>query len=462
MTWRGFHMRESEIAFELQRNLKTGSIKTLKKLLKQLGKLESESLIDPLTKLLNHSNNDIRVLAVKNLGKFSSHHDLLPQFQQLIKNDSSSEVRREAVSSIGRQRNEDNIPYLQGLLEDNDPVVVTQAIRGLLVFKTQKAVAKALLAQENHVNEIVRRVIEIEMKKKLEKKTFKESHISSPDYMKNTIVNGDVIDTLRSIKEEAIHLTFTSPPYYNARDYSIYKSYEEYLDFLKTVFQEVHRVTKEGRFLIINTSPVIMKRFARDHSSIRYPIPFDLHSILVKNGWEFIDDIVWAKPEASVKNRNGGFQQRRKPLMYKPNSRTEMVMVYRKKTHLLLDWNIKQYPKEIIEQSLVKGSFESSNLWEIAPETDKVHSAIFPKKLCDEIVKFYSMKGDLLFDPFAGSGTFGLAARRSGRHFFLTEISEEYFNRMKENFTSSTITEWDKEKKVRFIKLKDFLDEGSR
>ena len=54
----------------------------------------------------------------------------------------------------------------------------------------------------------------------------------------------------------------------------------------------VHRVTKEGRFLIINTSPVIMKRFARDHSSIRYPIPFDLHSILVKNGWEFIDDIV--------------------------------------------------------------------------------------------------------------------------------------------------------------------------
>lgn len=147
--------------------------------------------------------------------------------------------------------------------------------------------------------------------------------------------------------------------------------------------------------------------------------------------------------------------------MYKPNPRTEMVMVYRKKTHLLLDWNIQQYPKDIIEESLVKGSFESSNLWEIAPETDKVHSAIFPKKLCDEIVKFYSMKGDLLFDPFAGSGTFGLSAMRSGRHFFLTEISEEYFNRMKEIFTFS-ITEWDMEEKVRFVKLKDFLDDGSR
>ena len=48
-------------------------------------------------------------------------------------------------------------------------------------------------------------------------------------------------------------------------------------------------------------------------------------------GWEYIDDIIWLKPEASVKNRVGGFQQHRKPLGYKPNTVTEMIMVYRKK-----------------------------------------------------------------------------------------------------------------------------------
>jgi DNA modification methylase len=95
------------------------------------------------------------------------------------------------------------------------------------------------------------------------------------------IVNGNVLDTLPHIPDESIHLTFTSPPYYNARDYSIYSSYQVYLEFLAQVFNEVHRITKEGRFLIVNTSPVIVPRISRAHSSQRYAIPFDLHPYLV-------------------------------------------------------------------------------------------------------------------------------------------------------------------------------------
>jgi DNA modification methylase len=56
-------------------------------------------------------------------------------------------------------------------------------------------------------------------------------------------------------------------------------------------------------------------------------------------GWEFIDDIIWVKPEASVKNRNSGFAQHRKPLGYKANAVNEYVMVYRKATDKLIDWN---------------------------------------------------------------------------------------------------------------------------
>ena len=57
----------------------------------------------------------------------------------------------------------------------------------------------------------------------------------------------------------------------------------------------------------------------KENSSKRYPIPFDLHYFLVKIGWEFVDDIIWKKPESSVKNRNAGFLQHRKPLAYKLN-----------------------------------------------------------------------------------------------------------------------------------------------
>jgi DNA modification methylase len=232
------------------------------------------------------------------------------------------------------------------------------------------------------------------------------------------------------LKDESIHLTFTSPPYYNARDYSIYPSYKHYLEFLADVFKEVHRITKEGRFLIVNTSPIIIPRISRSHSSKRYPIPFDIHPYLMEMGWEFIDDIVWLKPEASVKNRIGGFMQHRKPLGYKPNSVTEYLMVYRKSTEKLLDWNIKQYDWNTILESKVADGYETTNVWKIDPCFDKVHSAVFPVELCKRVIQYYSYKGDLVFDPFGGSGTMGKTAKKLGRHFLLTEKDETYFEYM--------------------------------
>ena len=171
------------------------------------------------------------------------------------------------------------------------------------------------------------------------------------------------------------------------------------LIFLDGVFSEVHRITKEGRFFILNTSPVIVPRAGRKYSSRRYPVPFDIHARLVKMGWEFIDDIVWAKPEKSAKNRVAGFEVNRKPLTYKANARTEYVMVYRKKSFKLIDWNLRQYSKDAVAQSLVSDNFERSNVWNIAPVTDKVHSAVFPLRLCDQVVRLYSFVGDLVFDP---------------------------------------------------------------
>ena len=150
-------------------------------------------------------------------------------------------------------------------------------------------------------------------------------------------------------------------------------------------------------------------------------------------GWEFIDDIVWVKPEASVKNRNGGFFQHRKPLAYKPNARTEYLMVYRKKSTRLIDWNIRQYGADAIRQSRVEDGYETSNVWELDPKWDRGHTAVFPASLCDRVVRYYSFAGDLVFDPFGGSGTLGKAAARLSRHFMMTEISDEYIERIRDN-----------------------------
>ncbi|MCY3797901.1 MAG: DNA methyltransferase [Chloroflexi bacterium] len=404
-------------------------------ILENLGRLPKDFDGEVLIPFLSDAIRDTRYWAVKNLGKLENVH-FLHRLSEVALSDQSSIVRREAVSAIGRMRNKRAIPTLVRFLQDDDPTVVLQAIRGLLVFKTHDRVRDCLRSLEDHPNEQIQYVLQSEFEPKPAISDY-GMHYESPDYMKNVVVEGDTREVMKLLPDGCIHLTFTSPPYYNARDYSIYKSYQQYLDFLGEVFASVHRITKEGRFLLINTSPVIVPRFSRQYASRRYPIPFDLHNIVCNLGWEFIDDIVWAKPESSVKNRIGGFQQHRKPLGYKPNMVTEYVMVYRKKTTRLIDWNMRQYPKTVVDDSKVRGQFETTNLWQIDPMSDKVHSAVFPHDLCDRVVKYYSFKGDLVFDPFAGSGTFGLAARRHKRNFFLTEIKNEFVDRMKQTMSSA-------------------------
>ena len=374
---------------------------------------------------------------------------------QILDSDAPTVDKKEAMSSIGRKRDIQNKWALMHYTEDNNPEVALQAVRGLLVFRNDPDIKKHLKALCDHPNDMVRDVARHEVYGSGAPR--EGPHADSPDFMKNLVVQGDVLQTLKHVDDASVHLTFTSPPYYNARDYSIYSSYEKYLDFLENVFAEVHRVTKEGRFFVLNTSPVIIPRAGRKYASRRYPVPFDIHARLAKMGWEFIDDIIWAKPEKSAKNRVAGFEVNRKPLTYKANPRTEYVMVYRKKSYKLIDWNLRQYSLSDVNRSKVDDDFERSNVWDIAPVTDRVHSAVFPLRLCQQVVKLYSFRGDLVFDPFAGSGTLGKAAMQAGRYCFLTELQADYVARIQQNIKGMGL---ESGKSVRFTSVDEFKSEA--
>jgi len=405
----------------------------VKKRIKNTDVLKEDSQDDLINLFYNYDDTDTRILIIKKLGRLKG-NDLVGFFHKIVRNNQSEKVRKEAVSSIGRRRDIDIAKdILVSYLNDYNPEIILQAIRGLLVFKNDPDIIKILKdTYKNTDNEIIKNIISIEYK--LEKLDFdtKKDHPYVDKRLKNKVINSDVLKVMNLIENNSVHLTFTSPPYYNARDYSTYSSYNEYLSFLEEVFNEVHRITKDGRFLIVNTSPVIVPRVGRKYSSTRYPIPYDLNTILTNNGWEFIDDIHWVKPDASVKNRIGGFTQFRKPLMYKPNGVTEQIMVYRKKSNRLIDWNIRAYPDEVVKESLVEGEYDRVNTWNIDPVSDKTHSAVFPYELCKKIVKYYSFANDLIFDPFAGSGTLAKAALDLKRNIFMTEISTEYYDRIQE------------------------------
>jgi len=419
-------------------------------ILEKLGRLPKDFDGSFLPDLLQHKSANVRLWAVKTIGKLAN-EEYLNLLKTVIQNEQDTSVRRETVSSIGRMRNPKAKTILIETLNDSDPKIVCQAIRGLLVFKGDLDVNLKLQELINHQNEMVRTVIYKEYYSK-DKAQSSQPHNESYEYLKNVVINGDTIEAMKLLKDESVHLTFTSPPYYNARDYSIYPSYKNYLEFLSDVFKEVHRITKEGRFLVLNTSPIIIPRISRSHSSKRYPIPFDIHPYLVEMGWDFIDDIVWLKPESSVKNRIGGFMQHRKPLGYKPNSVTEYLMVYRKSTEKLLDWNIKQYDWKTVKDSKVADGYETNNVWKIDPCFSKNHSAVFPVELCKRVIQYYSYKEDLVFDPFGGSGTVGRSAKLLGRYFLLTEKEEKYFEYMKSKKRDGLFEDYP----TKFLNIKEF------
>jgi DNA modification methylase len=244
--------------------------------------------------------------------------------------------------------------------------------------------------------------------------------------MELKIINEDCLSGLKKIVDPCIDLTWTSPPYYNAKAYSEWPTYEDYLEFLKNVFLEIFRITKDGRMCIVNLSPVIVARESRAHESKRLAIPFHFFAIMEEMGWKYIDDIVWVKPEGAAINRNGGFFQHRKPVAYKPNLVSETILVFQKPANFLIDKIVRSYDKETLEKSLVNEEYERSNVWLINPETKSKHLAPYPEKLSDNVVKYYSFYGDLVLDPFLGSGTTLVSCKKLGRKGLGYEIHEEY------------------------------------
>lgn len=254
--------------------------------------------------------------------------------------------------------------------------------------------------------------------------------------LRNTVDLGDCAQLLDEMPAASVDLIFTSPPYFNARpEYSDYEQYKQYLFKMRQVIKRAHGVLNEGRFFVMNTAPVLLRRASRSEASRRIAVPFDLHQIFIEEGFDFIDDIIWAKPEGAgwATGRGRRFAADRNPLQYKAVPVTEYVLVYRKHTDVLIDWHIRNHPDQsLVAASKIGDDYEHTNIWRIQPNTRSKHPAAFPLELARKVVSYYSFKGDVVLDPFAGSGTVGDAASGLGRRFVLFELNPEYIKIIQE------------------------------
>lgn len=279
---------------------------------------------------------------------------------------------------------------------------------------------------------------EAQPRRKLSKTSSNRTYLLSS--LRNTIALGDSEEILQDLPAASVDLAFTSPPYYNARpEYADYITYEEYLLKIRKVIQNAHRVLGEGRFFIMNVAPVLIRRANRSEASRRIAVPFDMHRLFIEEGFDFVDDIIWEKPEGAgwATGRGRRFAADRTPLQYKPVPVTEYVLVYRKHTARLIDWNIRAHPQpEMVAESRIGDDYERTNIWRITPSHDPRHPAVFPVELAERVISYYSFKGDVVLDPFAGIGTTGRAAIKLGRRFVLIDQDEGYVNIMRQEAKS--------------------------
>lgn len=272
------------------------------------------------------------------------------------------------------------------------------------------------------------------------------------DLAKLSILSGDCLKVLPSIENESVQCCVTSPPYWGLRDYDhpdqigSESSPEIYVKNLVAIFRLVREklrsdgtlwlnvgdgyarnggVGKCGPNAVVgNTKKLIQKRNCkvpavwglkdRDLMGLPWRVAFALQ----EDGWILRSKIAWIKKTAmpeSVRNR--------------PTNATEEIFLFAKSPNYY-------YDSKAVRQET---GANLRNYWILGPDPNNVgHPAAFPRELARRCILLGSKEGDLILDPFGGSGTTGIVANQLDRHAILIELNEEYVESARERGNDGT------------------------
>lgn len=232
---------------------------------------------------------------------------------------------------------------------------------------------------------------------------------------------------MSELADGSVHLVVTSPPYFNAPfDYpDLFPSYEAYLQTMQQVAKEIWRVLAQGRIACIVCDDVLV-------NGERYPIVADLTRLFLDVGFRYRDRIVWLKPEGYIRisRRSGVVLQHPYPLYFYPDNVQESVLIFQKGR-----FDYTSVPAEVREASRIdldeyQGSKWYLNVWTITnvlPLPNRLEEGIaaFPEELARRLILLFSHVGEVVLDPFLGSGTAMKVARLLRRSCVGYEIDLE-------------------------------------
>ena len=249
-----------------------------------------------------------------------------------------------------------------------------------------------------------------------------------PDKSFDKLIVGDS-RAMTEVPASSVALVVTSPPYFAGKEYEeqlgkngVPATYLEYLGLLRDVFAECARTLEPGGRMAVNVANLGRRPYRSLSADVISILQDDLRLLLR-------GEIIWVKQRGSSGSCAwGSFQSPANPVL---RDLTERVVVASKgRFDRALPPRQRARHDLPSEASMTREDFMENTLdvWEIPAEsaTRVGHPAPFPVELPARLIELYTYRGDLVLDPFAGSGTTAVAAVRSGRHYVGYDLDEHY------------------------------------
>jgi modification methylase len=218
-------------------------------------------------------------------------------------------------------------------------------------------------------------------------------------------------EKMDELPDNSVALMVTSPPYHAGKDYDTDASFEEYLDLLGRVFTETHRVLEPGGRAVVNVANLGRRPY----------IPLNAHVINLMHdiGFFMRGEVIWRKAAgASGSCAWGSWMSAANPTFRDVH---EYCLAFSKGR---MD-RVRKGTSTIERDEFLAATL---SIWEIPTESAKRvgHPAPFPVALPKRFIELFTFEGDLVLDPFMGSGSTAIAAAQTGRHYVGYDLDPEY------------------------------------